>query len=34
MYVVFVCFHSNYFVAPSIGYIKNLLFNIVRNRTF
>ena len=34
MHVVFVCFHSNYFVAISIGYIKNLLLNIVSNRTF
>lgn len=25
MHVVFVCFHSDYFVATSIGYIKNLL---------
>ena len=34
MHVVFVCFHSDYFVATSISYIKNLLLNIVGNRTF
>ena len=34
MYMVFVSFYRNNFVATSISYIENLLFHITSNRAF
>ena len=34
MYMVFVSFYRNNFVATSISYIENLLFNIIGDRAY